>query len=664
MSQSPQQESASKSYQDAWRAVNILIRSDGSWSGRERGVCYLNQGDGGFLDAAFVSGLDLPADGRSFAPIDLDGDGDLDLVLKNRSGTQLRAFRNDFRAAPRMLRFGVRGTESNHDGVGARLTLETDRRRLVREIVSGSGYLSQRPRLAEFGLLPGETPRRLRVAWPGGGSSDFANVPVESARLLAVEGDAALQPWSSENTDGLVDEPEKASPRPGVRLAESVPAPRLELEALDGARVSIPGSAGRKTLVNFWATWCPPCRKELADLAANTVQLSEAGVDILAISVDDPADRAKVGGFAKEFQLPFPILLADDEAVNAYTILQHNLLDRRTDLAIPTTFLLNEAGEVEMLYRGEVEASVVLADLQGGPAEPFAGRWVRSGPDRDFVALGASYAERGLAAHAIEAFEAAWNKGVRSPELANNLAGALVQTGRLDRAEELLRGALDANPNDLDAAANLASLLLKKGEFSSAYEQARRVAAARADDIAALVVQGSAAFALGRPQEAEQLYRRAIEMAPERPEPHENLAGLLASTERLEPAIASYEQAVELGASSAKLFSNLGVLHMRTGSPARGLAAFRKAAEVDPDDYGANLNLALYYTQNGAVRIAREWAVKARTADPSQPGAYLVEAQAAAAAGDRPGARAVIELLLERHPDSTEGKQALEALTP
>ena len=50
MSQSPQEERGSKSYQDAWRAVNVLIRSDGSWSGRERNVCYRNEGGGVFTD--------------------------------------------------------------------------------------------------------------------------------------------------------------------------------------------------------------------------------------------------------------------------------------------------------------------------------------------------------------------------------------------------------------------------------------------------------------------------------------------------------------------------------------------------------------------------------------------------------------------------------------
>src|SRR5690606_33860287 len=150
-------------------------------------------------------------------------------------------------------------------------------------IVSGSGYLTQRPRLAEFGLLAGERPRSLSVAWPGGDSSRYEDLPSDSARLLAVEGAPKLRPWAGKPAPELPSESEDALGTPGVRLAEAVPAPRIELETLDGSRVQIPGAAGRKTLVNFWATWCPPCRKEMADLTENAARLSAAGVDILAI---------------------------------------------------------------------------------------------------------------------------------------------------------------------------------------------------------------------------------------------------------------------------------------------------------------------------------------------------------------------------------------------
>ena len=662
MSQSPQQESASKTYQDAWRAVNLLIRSDGSWSGRERDICYINEGDGAFTDAAFVSGMDLNADGRAFAPMDLDGDGDLDLILKNRSGVQLRAFRNDFQAAPRMIMVRAAGRQSNRDGVGALLTLETDRRKLVRAIASGSGFLSQRPRVAEFGLLDGEEPLRLNVAWPGGSSSTFESLPVDDRRWLAIEGEAELQSSTPQPARKSTGEAVAAPAGPGVRLSEAVPAPEFELESLDGTAVSLGESKGRKALVNFWATWCPPCRKEMADFVQYAARLEQAGIRVLAVSVDEPAERPAVESFAKEFGVEIPVLLADDATVSAYTVLQHNLFDRRTDLAIPTSFLVDESGDVTMVYRGETDAATILRDLEGGTALPFAGRWVRSGPNRDFVALGASYAERGLTEPALAAFERAWETGVHSPELSNNFAGALVQAGALDRAEELLRNARAANPNDLDAAVNLASVLLAKGDGAGAYDLARMVVDARSDDGAALVLMGSAAFLLGQRDEAERHYRRAIEIDPTRPEPHENLGGLLASAGRFEPAIAMYEEAIRLGAGSSKLYSNLGSHFMLTGSPARGLLAFRQAAELAPGDYGANLNLALYYSRSGNAGMAREWAGKAREADPSRPEAYFLGAEAASILGDRAGARALLEELLRRQPTSTAAREALNGL--
>ena len=84
MSQSPLRSEGSKDYADAWRAINVLIRSDGTWSGRERNLCFLNRGDGTFDDVSFTSGLDLDSDGRAFVPLDVDADGDLDLIVKNR----------------------------------------------------------------------------------------------------------------------------------------------------------------------------------------------------------------------------------------------------------------------------------------------------------------------------------------------------------------------------------------------------------------------------------------------------------------------------------------------------------------------------------------------------------------------------------------------------
>jgi len=662
VSQSPQQAQASKSYQDAWRAVNLLIRSDGSWSGRERNVCRLNRGDGRFEDVSYVSGLDLPADGRAFVATDLDSDGDLDLLLKNRSGRRLRAFRNDVTEAPRMLTIRPRGRKANRDGVGLRLTLKTDRRTLVREVASGAGFLSQRPRQAEFGLATDERLRSLRLRWPGGETRTIEDLPTDGV-WLAVEGESALVEQPLPRKRKRASEAVPAPTASGVRLAEPVPAPDFELESTDGERVSLSGGGG-KTLVNFWATWCPPCRTELADFARNAEEFKRAGVRVLAVSVDEPAEREAVRAFAADQGVPFPVLFADDQTVNAYTVLQHGLFDRRRDLAIPTSFLIDEAGDVLRVYRGETAAARILAELDApaSAALPFEGRWIGSEPQRDFVALGAAYAERGLPGPAVQAFERALASDEPTPELANNLAGALIQIGDLERAETLLKKTIEANPGNLDAALNLAALLLQTGQADEARSLAARVAEARPDDASAWSLRASAAFSLGDSAAAETYYRRAIEADAQAPEPWDGLGALQASASRFDEAIESYERAVEFGAESAQLHSNLGVLYMQTGSPARGLLAFQEAARLAPDDYGAQLNLALYYLQSGSLRQAAAWAEKARAADPSRREAYRIGARAAAELGDRTTARTLLEQAVEIAPDDAETRALLDEL--
>ena len=93
-------------YDEAWRAINQLL-IHGSIASRQRNVLLRNDGHGGFDDVSGAAGLDLDQDGRSFAVLDLDRDGDPDLaVMAARQAPQLRVFRNDFRgAAARPSRF-------------------------------------------------------------------------------------------------------------------------------------------------------------------------------------------------------------------------------------------------------------------------------------------------------------------------------------------------------------------------------------------------------------------------------------------------------------------------------------------------------------------------------------------------------------------------------
>lgn len=88
----------------------------------------------------------------------------------------------------------------------------------------------------------------------------------------------------------------------------------LRLRDLKGKTWNLRGLGGRVVLVNFWATWCPPCRKEIPDLSALYGQFANQGLVILGISAET---AEKVAPFVHEHSVPYPVLLDPDRKVSA-----------------------------------------------------------------------------------------------------------------------------------------------------------------------------------------------------------------------------------------------------------------------------------------------------------------------------------------------------------
>ena len=111
----------------------------------------------------------------------------------------------------------------------------------------------------------------------------------------------------------------------------------FELSDIDGMKISINGLRGKKTLINFWATWCRPCRKEMPML--NGLYLSQNPVDlsVVGIAIDKPE---KVIQFVAELGIDFPIMVGQSEAYEIMKILGNEAL------TLPYTILINEEGEV------------------------------------------------------------------------------------------------------------------------------------------------------------------------------------------------------------------------------------------------------------------------------------------------------------------------------
>ena len=121
-------------------------------------------------------GFALEMVGRGLASGDVDNDGDLDLLVTN-NGERVNLLLNDGGNAANALLVQAIGTTSNRSGIGARLALTTGQRRQVREIQSGSSYLTQNDLRAHFGLGQADRAERLEIRWPDGSTEVVDNLP-------------------------------------------------------------------------------------------------------------------------------------------------------------------------------------------------------------------------------------------------------------------------------------------------------------------------------------------------------------------------------------------------------------------------------------------------------------------------------------------------------
>ncbi len=153
---------ASGPYENGWNAINQFIREGYSWNGNEPNVFYVKDG-AKYRDASAESGLAYAGDARAFAVTDIDGDGCLDLVVKNRLAPQVRVFQNRVGQGRRRMAFRLTGTRSNRDAIGARVTVAGR----AKWVTAGSGYLSQHTKTVYFGLGENKA-ATATIVWPSG----------------------------------------------------------------------------------------------------------------------------------------------------------------------------------------------------------------------------------------------------------------------------------------------------------------------------------------------------------------------------------------------------------------------------------------------------------------------------------------------------------------
>ncbi len=146
-----------------------------SFSGFERSPFFLNDGNGRFRNIAPVIGIDSVLDSRSAASADIDGDGDLDLFMRNLRNPRILYYENVVPDPGNYIRVKLRGTKSNRDAVGATVLVVTENHRQLQTLCAGAGFLTQHSSVLHFGLGKEQTVKSIRVTWPGGKTQGLEN---------------------------------------------------------------------------------------------------------------------------------------------------------------------------------------------------------------------------------------------------------------------------------------------------------------------------------------------------------------------------------------------------------------------------------------------------------------------------------------------------------
>jgi len=129
--------------------------------------------------------------------------------------------------------------------------------------------------------------------------------------------------------------------QPTIRLVRNPdPAPAFQLDMLDGKPLRVADYKGKVILLNFWATWCGPCRAEIPDLVGLQNKYKDQ-LQIIGLVVDDD-DREAIRKFVEKFRINYPVAIATDELRNDYGGIP----------ALPTSFVLDAEGRVVQKHEG------------------------------------------------------------------------------------------------------------------------------------------------------------------------------------------------------------------------------------------------------------------------------------------------------------------------
>ncbi|NMG46053.1 redoxin family protein [Aromatoleum toluvorans] len=166
--------------------------------------------------------------------------------------------------------------------------------------------------------------------------------------IVAVAAIAALGGYLAQRSIA----PSPATGAPQVARDAGAPILALNLPDSKGANQALAQWRGKVLVVNFWATWCPPCLREIPEFSAVSRRFADAPVQFVGIGIDQPDNVRK---FAEENKVPYPLLIAPLETLAVTSALGNS------SQALPFTAIFDRQGELDFVKLGTLNE----AELEG-----------------------------------------------------------------------------------------------------------------------------------------------------------------------------------------------------------------------------------------------------------------------------------------------------------
>jgi thiol-disulfide isomerase/thioredoxin len=154
----------------------------------------------------------------------------------------------------------------------------------------------------------------------------------------------------------LVDQPHAGLAGGDIKIPLQLPA--FTLADLGGVPTPIAHWKGKSLVINFWATWCAPCRREIPMLKSLAGQWADRGVVVVGVAVDH---AQAVASYAQDLKIPYPLLVGEEDALDVALALGV------ASPVFPFTVFTDDAGEIVALYVGELhraQANLILSRVQ------------------------------------------------------------------------------------------------------------------------------------------------------------------------------------------------------------------------------------------------------------------------------------------------------------